>query len=462
MEKKHKILIIDDDILVGSALRRLLHILDAETTVTHDPAYGLELATQNNFDIIISDQRMKTLTGTELFRRLHNIKSNFSSILISGYADFDVLIEAFNQGLVDQFVAKPWDNKALVKQVRMLLKTHQSKTVGAEKDPGLQNFHGLLSGSSKMHEAFANAGKAARSNMPVFICGETGTGKELAARAVHIESHRSEYPFISFNCANFTESLMESQLFGHKKGSFTGAIADQDGLLARVQGGTLFLDEVTSMSIPLQSKLLRVLQEREYIALGSNQLQAFKGQVISASSCSLRQACESNDFRQDLRYRLEVISIVLPPLRDRGEDCVLLFRHFIQSIRPEETRPLDQELIEKLMSYPWTGNIRELENTANYLLAMTDYQTECFNSEHLPPEIKHYGPSNPSSNTLTTTLNKANTSLAVRICRPKDISADELSYALNLHHRSRTRTAAALGISRMTLWRLMKRFDLSQ
>ena len=146
MEKQHKILIIDDDILVGSALRRLLHILDAETTVTQDPAYGLELATQNNFDIIISDQRMKTLTGTELFRRLHNIKSNFSSILISGYADFDVLIEAFNQGLVDQFVAKPWDNKALVKQVRMLLKTHQPNTAGSEEDPSLKNFHGLLSG----------------------------------------------------------------------------------------------------------------------------------------------------------------------------------------------------------------------------------------------------------------------------------------------------------------------------
>ena len=270
MEKQNKILIIDDDVLIGSALRRLLHVLDADITVTQDPAYGLELATQNHFDIVISDQRMTTLSGTELFRQLRTIKYNFSSILISGYADFDVLIEAFNQGLVDQFVTKPWDNKALVKQVHTLLKSHQPIPAQPKKDHGLQNFHGLLSSSDKMQEAFANAGKAARSNMPVFICGETGTGKELMAKAVHVESHRADRPFISFNCANFTESLMESQLFGHKKGSFTGAFSDQEGLLAQVQGGTLFLDEVTSMSISLQSKLLRVLQEREYSALDSN------------------------------------------------------------------------------------------------------------------------------------------------------------------------------------------------
>lgn len=462
MEKQNKILIIDDDILIGSALRRLLHVLDADITVTQDPAYGLELATQNHFDIIISDQRMTTLSGTELFRQLRAIKSNFSSILISGYADFDVLIEAFNQGLVDQFVTKPWDNKALVKQVHTLLKLHQPISEKSKKDHGLQNFHGLLSSSDKMQEAFANAGKAARSNMPVFICGETGTGKELMAKAVHVESHRADRPFISFNCANFTESLMESQLFGHKKGSFTGAFSDQEGLLAQVQGGTLFLDEVTSMSISLQSKLLRVLQEREYSALGTHHLQPFKGQIISASSCSLRQACENDSFRQDLRYRLEVISIVLPPLRDRDDDSVLLLRHFLRSIRPEENRPLDTELITKLRNYPWTGNIRELENTANYLLAMTDDKTNCFTSQHLPPEINHYDPNTVSNNTLgSSSLNQANSSLAVRICRPKDIRSEELSHALNLHHRNRTRTAEALGISRMTLWRLMKRFELS-
>ena len=461
MEKQNKILVIDDDSLVGNSLRRLLHTLDADITVTEDPDYGLKLATENDFDIVISDQRMATLSGTELFRQLRARKSNFSSILISGYADFNVLIEAFNQGLVDQFVTKPWDNQELVKQVHTLLKTHQPTPKRIEKSHGLQNFHGLLSKSETMQAVFANAGKAARSNMPVFICGETGTGKELTAKAVHNESHRADLPFISFNCANFTETLMESQLFGHKKGSFTGAISDQEGLLAQVKGGTLFLDEVTSMSISLQSKLLRVLQEREYSALGSHQLQPFKGQIISASSLSLREACESQSFRRDLRYRLEVISITLPPLRDRDDDCVILLRHFLQSIRPEEKRPLDKELINKLRAYPWTGNIRELENTANYLLAMTDDLTTRFSAQHLPTEINHYDPHNLISNTLAFGNNTTNPSLAVRICRPKDMSCDELNHALNQHRGNRTRTAEALGISRMTLWRLMKRFELS-
>ncbi|MCH7478562.1 MAG: sigma-54-dependent Fis family transcriptional regulator [SAR324 cluster bacterium] len=242
-------------------------------------------------------------------------------------------------------------------------------------DP-LTDFHGILTGDPAMLVLFEQIRRVARQDVPVFITGETGSGKEMAAKALHSEGRRSGKPFVALNCANLTEPLLESQLFGHRKGAFTGATADQRGLLAEAEGGILFLDEVTEIPLALQAKLLRVLQEREYTPLGSTRPISFDILIVSAAQTPLREAVEAGRFRPDLQYRLHVIPLVLPPLRARSDDRVLLFDRFLRSAfkaqRGETPIPrVSPEVWQVIRHYQWPGNVRELQNVCAYVVAMT-------------------------------------------------------------------------------------------
>ena len=228
-----------------------------------------------------------------------------------------------------------------------------------------------------MYRLFERITKSARANIPIFISGETGTGKELVARACHAESPRKSQPFIAVNCANFNEHLIESQLFGHKKGAFTGATAEHHGLFAACQQGTLFLDEVTTLPLPMQAKLLRVIQEREFSPVGSHQTYPFAAQLLTASSTTLAEAVERGQFREDLYYRLNVIPITLPLLRDRGEDVVVMAEHFLQVFARLEQKSFQgfngsAKLF--LRQYHWPGNVRQLENLIHNIVVMTDHK----------------------------------------------------------------------------------------
>jgi len=300
-------------------------------------------------------------------------------------------------------------------------------------------FHGMLSRNSQMHRLFEKIHKASQTGAPIYISGETGVGKELVARAIHAESPRAKEPFVAVNVANLSSELIESQLFGHKKGAFTGAIENSTGLLQAAQKGTLFLDEVACLTPSTQAKLLRVLQERQYYPVGDVHLRKFSASVISASNLTLEEAIKRHQFREDLRYRLEVIPLHVPPLRDRREDIVLLFKYFLEQASGSSGWRVSTSLESKLIHHHWPGNIRELENCAKFAAAMAAEKR--LKLSDLPESIQ--------------------STLEFQIIKKKPIlNAEVISEALASNGGNRAETAQHLGISRMTLWRKMKAHNL--
>ena len=447
-----KLLIVDDDIGVLNALRRRLRRLQLDITAEGDVNQAIALCQQVQFDLIICDQRMPAMLGTDFLREVRLLQPHASRILLSGHSDFDSVTQAFNDGIIDKFIAKPWDDTQLMHTVQALL---GEETQSPESQ---QVFHQMLSCDSAMHRLFGQISRIASANAPVFVFGETGTGKELVARAIHQESYRRDAPFVAVNCANFNEQLMESELFGHKKGAFTHAVSDRAGLLAEADGGTLFLDEVTTLPLDLQAKLLRVLQEREYRPVGGNQPVSFDVQLISASSTRLSDAVADGAFRADLEYRLEVIPLSLPPLRERHEDILLLFEHYLQELAPERSFTLAPDTQQKLLSYSFPGNVRQLYNMAQYTAAMSEQSL--IKPDDLPLHLMAES-SSVDTETVEAAL-KTETLNVEPANKPalEHMGADELAQLLANHNNNRTATATALGISRMTLWRRMSALGL--
>lgn len=365
------VLLVDDEPLIAAALIRCLKPLQANLVDFTSPLRALEFAADNIIDLVISDQRMPEMLGSDMLTQIKQLHPRVQNIMLSAHNDFDAVADAFNQRLIDRYISKPWDNKELTFVVGKAI----ARQADYQTARPLTKLHGMLATDKAMMGVFDCITKAATANVPVFITGETGTGKELVAKACHLESYCSEKPFIAVNCANFTESLMESQLFGHNKGAFTGAVASQQGMFAAAGEGTLFLDEVTTIPLALQAKLLRVIQEREYAPLGSHQHQSFNAHIVTASSTSLAEAVNKGEFREDLYYRLNVITIDLPPLRKRGQDINLLAQHFLQRFNKlvaKSFKGFNHEAEKVLSSYHWPGNIRQLENLIHAIVVLND------------------------------------------------------------------------------------------
>ena len=368
---KPTLVLVDDEENILESLRRCLRAVDAHIEAFTSPIAALEYCKANVPTLVISDQRMPLLQGSELFKEIKQLDTDCQCFLLSAYHDFDDITLAFNQGIIDRYIAKPWDIKEIRYHVDEVLKKDGAEASG-QRD---KKFHNIIAQSDKMFEVFDYVRRAASSNVPIFIHGETGTGKELIAKACHLESFRKDQDFIAVNCANFSETLMESQLFGHKKGAFTGAVNDQAGLFSTAQGGTLFLDEVTTIPISLQAKLLRVIQEREYSPLGSHKVETFDAQIVTASSTALEDAVENGDFREDLFYRLNVIYIRLPALRERGNDIELISDFYLKKFNKDANKSILKfsDDAKKLMhEYHWPGNIRQLENLIHSSVILND------------------------------------------------------------------------------------------
>jgi transcriptional regulator with PAS, ATPase and Fis domain len=329
--------------------------------------------------------------------------------------------------------------------------------VDFDPDEGLTDFHGILTCDEAVLQQISIIQRTANSDAPFFINGETGTGKEMFAKAIHLESDRVDESFVALNCANLTETLLESQLFGHAKGAFTGAQKDQIGLLEEADKGTLFLDEVVEIPLALQAKLLRVLQEREFTPLGKTKPQSFDVKIISAASTSLEKAVELGKFREDLRYRLEVMPVFLPPLRARKEDVHELFDYFLyqQFARHNlEFIEVDPEVYRCVSSYSWPGNIREMVNVCTYVAALSG-QSDAITLQSLPPVLlAQHQPSSVSRFSSDDAANEKPTAVT------RGMSHDDLEKAILDFFGHRESIAKHFGISRMTLWRKMKQFGL--
>ncbi|HCM46723.1 MAG TPA: sigma-54-dependent Fis family transcriptional regulator [Colwellia sp.] len=362
------LVLVDDEQDILTALERVLRGLHINIQSFSSALAALEFCHHNQPEIVISDQQMPEIEGCTFLNEIKALWPKSQRIILSAHQDFDKISKAFNSGTVDRFICKPWNNKELKFIITKALdNTPLKSTEVAEKgfinEP--INFHGMVAADEAMKELFVSIRHAATTNAPIFITGETGTGKELVAKACHKESYQQSQPFIAVNCANFTKHLMESQLFGHTKGAFTGATTSQEGLFAAAKSGMLFLDEITTLSTTLQAKLLRVVQEREFTPLGTNKVEKFHAQLISASSNSIRQAVLDGNFREDLYYRLNVITFCLPPLRDRGGDIVLIARYFLKKYSKIENKlfvRFSKGCLQIICQYDWPGNIRQLEN----------------------------------------------------------------------------------------------------
>ncbi|WP_019026236.1 sigma-54-dependent transcriptional regulator [Colwellia piezophila] len=414
------LLLVDDDINILEALKRALHNVQANIIDFNSPLAALEYCQNNQPDVIISDQHMPDMNGCELLEKIKRRWPNSQRIILSAYQDFDLVSAAFSSGVVEKYICKPWVNKELKFVVDKALSRNVT-VIASDGDnappTGLINFHGMVAEDETMHELFDCIRHASSTNAPIFITGETGTGKELVAKACHFESYHKDQPFIAVNCANFSENLIESQLFGHKKGAFTGAVSSQEGLFSAAKQGTLFLDEITTLSKPLQAKLLRVVQEREFSPLGTNEVLKFHAQIISASSNSISNAVIQGDFREDLYYRLNVITMALPPLRERGGDLVHLASFFLKKynkIENKHFRKFSRNAIQIICAYDWPGNIRQLENVIHGLVILNSGEkiTSEMIIKSLSTTVKNYSAIQPMSMLSATVSNNSHKNTA--------------------------------------------------
>lgn len=360
------ILVIDPDADFLKWVAKHLGTPEVRVIGTVDARQGFESFQKEKPDLVLTELQLQPVTGMELLRRLRQTDPNALVILNTGFPPTNAVIEAMKLGAYE-FLRKEALSYELRPVVEDALKTRESMRATAATPPPLDNLQQSIIGQSPaMQSVFKLIGRASRSTAPVLITGESGCGKEVVARAIHKFSARQHKEFIAINCAAIPENLLESELFGHEKGSFTGAVAQRIGRFEQGDNGTLFLDEIGDMPLPVQSKILRVLQEGEFSRVGGNQTLHTDVRILAATNRNLEKDVETNRFREDLFYRLNVIRIHLPPLRERREDILPLANFFLQRLAREHRMPphrLSEEGIRHLESHSWPGNVRELENT---------------------------------------------------------------------------------------------------
>jgi DNA-binding NtrC family response regulator len=373
------ILLVDDEAKILNALARALRDDGHDVMATGSAREAQRLLGQRLFDVLVVDNMMPEMTGLELIRELVASTSPAERpqiLMMTAHATVESAIEAMKLGALD-YLQKPFEIDELLVVVNRALDHQRLSTehqyLISERDAEF-NHYGIVGRSRRMQEVINTAGVVAKSKSTILITGETGTGKEMVARAIHYHSAQRDMPLIKVNCAAIPETLLESELFGHVRGAFTGATANKKGKFALADGGTIFLDEIGTMSPPLQAKLLRVLQEREFEPLGSERTQKVDVRVIAATNRDLRQMVADGRFQEDLYYRLNVIPIHIPPLRERREDIPVLAEHFVAKHAQRAGKRIEgvePGVIEALQGAEWPGNVRELENTVERAVVLS-------------------------------------------------------------------------------------------
>ncbi len=439
-----KVLVVDDEQGLRRTVSMILEDEGYEVATASGGEEGLTKALEDGVDVVLCDVRMPDLDGLEFLERYRSSGGQGLVITMTAYGSLEVALEAMKRGAYD-YIAKPFSGDEVVLTLK---KAEEREALGREvarlrRQVQVERRHtGIVAKSPAMIRALEMVGKVAPHPSTVLVTGESGTGKELVARLIHSESARADGPFVPVNCGAIPENLLESELFGHVRGAFTGALQNRVGLFEEAAGGTLFLDEVGELPSSLQVKLLRILQDHEVRRVGESTTRQVDVRVVAATARDLEQDVEDGQFRSDLFYRLNVLNIHLPPLRHRGEDIPPLVRHFISAYNPllgKEVTGVSPAAMERLLAYPWPGNVRELENVIERAMVLTESaQVE---EEQLPECVRH-----PESATV----------------RAADsLPADELSVKKHSARLERQLIARALEVTEGNRTRASELLDLS-
>jgi DNA-binding NtrC family response regulator len=432
---KERILVVDDSAPTLEVLQRNLSAEGYQVLTAAGVAKAVELLEATKVDLVITDLKMPKVGGMDLVRHVRDNFRDTEVMMITGYPSIEGAVQAIKMG-AEEYLAKPFTDEELSVAVRRTLDKLRIRRCGGHlgvQTPAIP--HGLMGESEVMRKVLRSVTKAASTSATVLITGESGTGKELVARAIHYGSARSAAPFVPVNCGGIPDGLLESELFGHVKGAFTGATESRAGFFHAADGGTIFLDEVSETSASMQVKLLRVLQDKEVYMVGSSRPRKVDVRILAATNKDLLGLVKKGGFRKDLFYRLNVIPIVLPPLRERGDDILLLATHFAQrfAVEPGRSQPrFSERAMAVLRDFDWPGNVRELENVVQRLVLMTD--GEIIDAPDLPPLMRF-------SVLRRTGLDR---SLA-------DVEAEYVSNVLASVGGNKSRAAEILGIDRKTL-----------
>lgn len=456
-----RILVADDDPHMQNAIRACLSRESFQLTVVSNGLAAIEQLDQESYDLIITDQQMPQMSGIELMTTLQKRGVEIPVIMITAYGTINQAVEAMQLGAAD-FITKPFSAPDLERIVERVLARDSGAT--RSRAPKSKSGRPIISNDPLMIRVLEVAEAVARSEATVLIQGESGTGKELIARFIHAASLRAQQPFVAVNCAALPESLLESELFGHEKGAFTGAQNRKIGKFELAHGGTILLDEVSEMDLALQAKLLRVLQEREVDRVGGKDPVQIDVRVLATTNRNLEDTVREGKFRADLYYRLNVIPLTLPPLRERRNDIQLLTEHFMRQYLGEKAPPLSPEVLESLMNHPWPGNIRELQNAVQRAAILSQGQAprqgDFLLSMNPQTQLEEMRANVPSMSRLEASIEKEATaaeaaevsSLGIR----SGMTVQEMEKALifeTLRSTGNNRTEAAklLGISIRTL-----------
>jgi two-component system response regulator AtoC len=442
------VLVVDDEAGIRESFEAVLS-KEYDLLFASNGPEALRTVSSRDVNLMLLDIRMPGMDGLEVLRHVKELSEQTEVVIVTAVKSLKTAIEAIKLGASD-YITKPFDALEILSLIKRVIEKQAllKEVLYLRSEVARENrFENLVGRNARMQEIYDLVARIADNNATVLLNGESGTGKEVLARAIHQQSNRSQRPFVAVNCAAIPAELLESELFGHEKGAFTGAIATKVGKFELATGGTLFLDEIGHMRLDLQAKILRALQEREIERVGGTRTIKIDVRVLAATNRDLKKAIEDGSFREDLYYRLNVVPITLPDLKDRQEDIPLLANHFVQKFAPESNpaiREISKEAMAILMSHTWPGNVRELENVIER--AVTLGRGPAVEPRDLPPQLA--GGTNPLERALA------------KEATLEDLEKDYIAMILRRTKGHQIRAASILGIDRRTLYRKIRRFGL--